>query len=86
MPNAKRRFNASSSRSAKTRASVATNNKRATSVARDSVVFLNVGVSKRARAGLNKLVTVMNATNQREVLEQLIASELHRHNMRLPSA
>jgi hypothetical protein len=47
-------------------------------------VFLNVGVSKRTRAGLNKLVSVMNATSQRDVLDQLIATELHRHNMRLP--
>ena len=47
-------------------------------------VFLNVAVSKRTRAGLNKLVSVMNATSQRDVLDQLIATELHRHNMRLP--
>ena len=47
-------------------------------------VFLNVPVSKQTRAGLNKLVDVMNATNQRDVIENLIAAELHRHNMRLP--
>jgi hypothetical protein len=47
-------------------------------------VFLNVAVSKRTRAGLNKLISVMNATSQRDVLDQLIATELHRHNMRLP--
>ena len=29
-----------------------------------------------ARAGLNKLVAVVNASTQRDVLEQLIASEL----------
>jgi hypothetical protein len=50
------------------------------------VVFLNIGVSKQARAGLNKLVLVLKVANQRGVLEQLIAAELHRHNLRLPRA
>jgi hypothetical protein len=52
----------------------------------DPVVFLNIGVSKQARAGLNKLVVVLSVPNQRGVLEQLIAAELHRHNLRLPRA
>ena len=54
--------------------------------ASDPVVFLNIGVSKQARAGLNKLVLVLKVPNQRGVLEQLIAAELHRHNLRLPRA
>lgn len=54
--------------------------------AKDDVVFLNVGITKQSRAGLNKLVGVLNATSQRDVLEQLIATELHRRNLRLPRA
>ena len=49
-------------------------------------VFLNVAISPRSRAALNKLVGAMAATSQRQVLEQLIADELHRRNLRLPRA
>ena len=47
-------------------------------------VFLNVAISPRSRSALNKLVMAMEASNQREVLEQLIVDELHRRNLRLP--
>jgi hypothetical protein len=60
--------------------------KKKTKAAIDDLVFLNVGVSKQSRAGLNKLVGVMKVASQRHALEQLIASELHRHNLRLPRA
>jgi hypothetical protein len=63
---------------------VATERKNKTRASLDELVFLNVGVSKQFRAGLNKLVRVMKSANQRSVLEQLIAAELHRHNLRLP--
>jgi hypothetical protein len=52
----------------------------------DAVVFVNIAIDKRARAGLNKLVAAMEVTSQRQVLEQLIADELHRRKMRLPRA
>lgn len=48
------------------------------------LVFLNVAIEKRSRAGLNKLVDVMGASNQRQVIEQLVAEELRRRNLRLP--
>jgi hypothetical protein len=69
-------------RTAATRAEANRNGKK--SATNNDGVFLNVAVSKQTRAGLNKLVSVMNATNQRDVIENLIAAELHRHNMRLP--
>jgi len=48
--------------------------------------FLHVAMAKRSREGLNKLVDAMEAPGQRQVLEQLIADELHRRGMRLPRA
>lgn len=48
--------------------------------------FLHVAMAKRSREGLNKLVEVMAVPGQRQVLEQLIADELHRRGMRLPRA
>jgi hypothetical protein len=50
------------------------------------VVFLNVALNSRVRAGLNKLVDVMDVRSQRLVLEQLITDELRRRNLRLPRA
>jgi hypothetical protein len=50
------------------------------------VVFLNVALDSRIRAGLNKLVDVMDVRSQRLVLEQLITDELRRRNLRLPRA
>lgn len=75
---------AKSSRSAKRPAAKKAPAARKASGKADPVVFLNIGVSKQARAGLNKLVVVLNVPNQRGVLEQLIAAELRRHNLRLP--
>jgi len=82
MPKAKQA--AKSSRPAKRAAkSAAATTRRSTT---GEVVFLNIGVSTQARAGLNKLVTVMGTDNQRGVLEKLIAAELHRRNLRMPRA
>ncbi len=50
------------------------------------VVFLNVALDSRVRAGLNKLVDVMDVRSQRLVLEQLLTDELRRRNLRLPRA
>lgn len=52
----------------------------------DAPSFLHVAMAKRSREGLNKLVNVMGVPGQRQVLEQLIADELHRRGMRLPRA
>ena len=52
----------------------------------DTPSFLHVAMAKRSREGLNKLVDVMEVPGQRQVLEQLIADELHRRGMRLPRA
>ena len=60
--------------------------RRNTSRPEDNLVFLNVGITQQARNGLNKLVGVLDAASQRDVLEQLIAAELHRRNLRLPRA
>jgi hypothetical protein len=49
-------------------------------------VHLNVAIAKRSRDGLNKLVGAMEVASQRQVLEQLIAGELRRRNLRLPRA
>jgi hypothetical protein len=81
MPKAKRQYAA---RTAIKPRGAATRRGSASTSGADDQVFLNIAVSKRTRAGLNKLVSVMNATSQRDVLDQLIATELHRHNMRLP--
>ena len=81
MPKAKKQSRARSDGNSR---SVTTKNRTSANASAHDQVFLNVAVSKRTRAGLNKLVSVMNATSQRDVLDQLIATELHRHNMRLP--
>jgi hypothetical protein len=80
MPKAKKQNRA---RSAGNSTSATTKSRSSANATTHDQVFLNVAVSKRTRAGLNKLVSVMNATSQRDVLDQLIATELHRHNMRL---
>ena len=49
-------------------------------------VFLNVAISPRVRAGLNKLVEAMELAGQRQVLEKLIVDEIHRRNLRMPRA
>jgi hypothetical protein len=84
MPNPKRRSNTSRPVRRDAKSKGATTRKSKTDASPDGLVFLNIGVSKQSRAGLNKLVGVMKAANQRGVLEQLIATELHRHNLRLP--
>ena len=81
MPNAKKQYRPRSR--VKTLRTRSTSGSNARSLTNEQV-FLNIGVSKRTRAGLNKLVSVMNVTSQRDVLDQLIATELHRRNMRLP--
>ena len=62
------------------------NGKSALPAQTDAPSFLHVAMAKRSREGLNKLVDVMEAPGQRQVLEQLIADELHRRGMRLPRA
>lgn len=62
------------------------NGKSALPAKTDAPSFLHVGLAKRSREGLNKLVDVMEVPGQRQVLEQLIADELHRRGMRLPRA
>jgi hypothetical protein len=62
------------------------NGKSASPTKADAPGFLHVAMAKRSREGLNKLVDAMEAPGQRQVLEQLIADELHRRGMRLPRA